>query len=119
MSYFDEFSAAAINSLSAVTATATATGNAEVARASIGVQYVIINYFGQPPADIEQKSQESLPDLERTANSLAAFAPETEAFKCKRDLDNCLQHAMGAGGKSLCWISHAACLAKAIRATGK
>ena len=86
-----EESAKAVTALSSATASSTATGLFDVAKASTGVTYVIVNHFhfATGPADVPNSRYEELlakvRDLETQIEALPG--PKSHAFKCKDDFD--------------------------------
>ena len=116
---FREATATAASSLSGVSSTATATGLPDVAEASAGVEYVIIEHF-QPLRQIQQIPGDSLVLLHERVSQLqmelAVLEPgQTGAFQCAERFNLCMAGASGGVQQTVCWMALIACLVERLK----
>ena len=116
---FREATATAASSLSGVSSTATATGLPDVAEASAGVEYVIIEHF-QPLRQIQQIPEDSLVLLHEMVSQLQSELaklepPQAGAFQCAKHFNHCMAGASGGTQQAACWMAFATCLAERLK----
>ena len=116
---FREATATAASSLSGVTSTATATGLPDVAEASAGVEYVIVEHF-QPLEQIQQIPEGSLALLHEKVSQLqrelAILEPGlTGAFQCTERFNLCMAGATGGARQTACWMALVTCLVERLK----
>ena len=92
----------------------TATGFPEIAKASSGLTFIIIDkfHFAKSPAAVPDRAYKEMEakvrDLETKIAAISG--PKTQAFKCQADFDQCWQVATTKTEKWHCLMTYTICL---------
>ncbi len=109
-----EISQQAITVLSTATSSSTATDFREVAKATSGVTYIIVNHFhfAQSPEEVPDQRYEELLTMVKVLESKVELLPaaKTHAQKCKEEFDRNWQNAHTKAEMFHCITIYAACL---------
>ena len=110
-----EQSQQAITVLSTATSSSTATDLPEVAKASSGVTYIIVNnfHFAPSPEAVPDHKFEELRTMVKALESKIEMVPsaKTHAQKCKEEYERNWQQAHTKPEKFYCLTTYATCLA--------
>ena len=110
-----EESQQAITVLSTATASSTATNLPEVAKASSGVNYFIVNnfHFAPNPEAVPDRHYEELLTMVKAMESKIEMVPsaKTHAQRCKEEHESNWQNAYTKRQQFHCLVTYAACLA--------
>ncbi len=109
-----EESKTAVTSLSSTLVSSTASGFPEIAKASSGITYMIVEnfHFAPSPEAVPDRSYEELQAKVRDLEThLAAIpGPKTHAFRCKAEFGECWEAATTKPEKWHCLMTYSFCL---------
>ncbi len=109
-----EESKAALTSLSSTLVSSTATGFPEIAKASSGITYIIVEnfHFAPSPEAVPDRSYEELQARVEDLETHLAAIPDTQthAFRCKQEFERCKETATTKSEKWHCGMTYAFCL---------
>lgn len=109
-----EESKTAVTSLSSTLVSSTASGFPEIAKASSGITYIIVEnfHFAPSPEAVPDRFYEELQARVRDLEThLAAISgTKSHAFKCKEEFDECREAATTKPEKWHCLMTYAVCM---------